>query len=86
MRPNKYGETISHGRTTRKTQGAASLPGDGQTIGALEKLVADGRTFGTIYADPPWLYDNQAEFVRWRLENLLPQTPGNNGNKVTIHL
>jgi N6-adenosine-specific RNA methylase IME4 len=26
----------------------------------LERLVAAGSRFGTIYADPPWLYDNQA--------------------------
>jgi N6-adenosine-specific RNA methylase IME4 len=29
------------------------------TTDALEKLTAAGRTFGTIYADPPWRYDNQ---------------------------
>lgn len=29
------------------------------TVGDLNKLVADGRRYGTIYADPPWSYDNQ---------------------------
>jgi N6-adenosine-specific RNA methylase IME4 len=26
----------------------------------LHDLVAEGRRFGTLYADPPWLYDNRA--------------------------
>lgn len=30
------------------------------TLADLERLVTDGRTFGTIYADPPWRYDNSA--------------------------
>ena len=29
------------------------------TILDLQALAASGQTFGTIYADPPWLYDNQ---------------------------
>ena len=29
------------------------------TVKDLDVLVASGRRFGTIYADPPWLYDNQ---------------------------
>jgi N6-adenosine-specific RNA methylase IME4 len=29
------------------------------TVESLEELIAQGRKFGTIYADPPWLYDNQ---------------------------
>lgn len=29
------------------------------TITDLDKLAATGRKFGTIYADPPWVYDNQ---------------------------
>jgi N6-adenosine-specific RNA methylase IME4 len=28
-------------------------------IADLERLIARGARFGTIYADPPWLYDNQ---------------------------
>lgn len=31
-----------------------------RTITDLNVLVASGDTFGCIYADPPWLYDNQA--------------------------
>ncbi len=33
---------------------------DGCEISDLNSLVATGRKFGTIYADPPWLYENQA--------------------------
>ncbi len=33
---------------------------DGCTVDDLAKLVDVGRTFGTIYADPPWQYGNQA--------------------------
>jgi N6-adenosine-specific RNA methylase IME4 len=29
------------------------------TTADLEQLACSGRRFGTIYADPPWLYDNQ---------------------------
>jgi hypothetical protein len=29
------------------------------TVEDLRTLVEGGRRFGTIYADPPWLYDNQ---------------------------
>ena len=29
------------------------------TIADLDRLAESGRKFGTIYADPPWLYDNQ---------------------------
>lgn len=29
------------------------------TVDDLEKLMADGRKYGTIYADPPWAYGNQ---------------------------
>jgi N6-adenosine-specific RNA methylase IME4 len=30
------------------------------TVSELQKLIDDGRRFGTIYADPPWPYGNQA--------------------------
>ncbi len=30
------------------------------TVADLHALVEQGRKFGCIYADPPWLYDNQA--------------------------
>lgn len=29
------------------------------TVDDLHRLIASGARFGTIYADPPWLYDNQ---------------------------
>jgi N6-adenosine-specific RNA methylase IME4 len=29
------------------------------SVSDLSRLAEEGRTFGTIYADPPWLYDNQ---------------------------
>lgn len=29
------------------------------TVDDLGVLISSGRAFGTIYADPPWLYDNQ---------------------------
>ncbi len=32
----------------------------GCTVDDLERLVDTGKTFGTIYADPPWQYGNQA--------------------------
>ena len=39
--------------------GVSPLSTDGCTVDDLSKLVAAGRKFGTIYSDPPWLYDNQ---------------------------
>lgn len=33
---------------------------DSCTISDLYSLIEQGKTFGTIYADPPWAYDNQA--------------------------
>ena len=42
-----------------KVQGARARI-DGCTVDNLSGLVADGRKFGAIYADPPWFYDNQA--------------------------
>lgn len=40
--------------------GAAPASSDTCTITDLHALAASGRKFGCIYADPPWLYDNQA--------------------------
>lgn len=34
--------------------------GDTCTVADLHQLVEPGKRFGCIYADPPWLYDNQA--------------------------
>jgi N6-adenosine-specific RNA methylase IME4 len=48
-------ETISKRRASVGTQ-----PSDQTcTVADLDTLVAAGMHFGTIYADPPWLYDNQ---------------------------
>jgi N6-adenosine-specific RNA methylase IME4 len=33
---------------------------DSRAISSLESLIAGGQKFGTIYADPPWSYSNQA--------------------------
>lgn len=38
---------------------AANDEPHGRYVTDLSKLVARGETFGCIYADPPWLYDNQ---------------------------
>jgi N6-adenosine-specific RNA methylase IME4 len=35
-------------------------PAGGAIIGDLHQLIADGRKFSTVYADPPWQYDNDA--------------------------
>lgn len=32
----------------------------GQVVSDLDELVRDGRRFATIYADPPWPYENEA--------------------------
>ncbi len=39
--------------------GAAPASSETCTITDLEALAASGKRFGCIYADPPWLYDNQ---------------------------
>jgi hypothetical protein len=44
----------------KKASHTAKSTLDGCTAKTLEELVGTGQTFGTIYADPPWLYDNQA--------------------------
>ncbi len=33
---------------------------NGCTVAELDSLVATGQKFGVVYADPPWLYDNQS--------------------------
>lgn len=38
---------------------AAAAPVEGRKVFDFEALVRNGEKFGTIYADPPWLYDNQ---------------------------
>ena len=49
---------VSRRRAARKIE--AQHPGDGTcTIADLFRAAQLGKKFGTIYADPPWLYDNQ---------------------------
>jgi N6-adenosine-specific RNA methylase IME4 len=46
----------------QQTVNSAVLPEDhssGRFVRDLHKLIAEGRRFSTIYADPPWKYDNQ---------------------------
>lgn len=46
----------------RKAAAAISAPTAGDqtcTVSDLSALAGSGKTFGTIYADPPWVYDNQ---------------------------
>lgn len=56
-----------HALTTRQRRRAfAALTqapdptGTNPLVTTLDPLIATGRTFGTIYADPPWQYGNQA--------------------------
>lgn len=42
----------------RRAEGARDSPTG--TVDDLDRLVSDGHRFGTIYADPPWNYDNVA--------------------------
>lgn len=44
----------------RQAQNRIGAAGDTCTTDDLATLAASGARFGTIYADPPWLYDNQA--------------------------
>lgn len=43
-----------HARILAPQAGAETV-----TLEDLDRLVVEGRRFGAIYADPPWLYDNQ---------------------------
>lgn len=46
-------------RAERDGTALSSSSASGCTIADLEALVAQDRKFGTIYADPPWRYENQ---------------------------
>lgn len=49
-----------YGKSTRKKKVVEDIVQfDGCTVAELETLVAAGKKFGAIYADPPWVYDNQ---------------------------
>lgn len=48
-------------KTTKKAEVVEHIEAfDGCTVAELDSLIAAGQRFGCIYADPPWLYDNQA--------------------------
>jgi N6-adenosine-specific RNA methylase IME4 len=59
-------ELLAAGQVARNTiLGHLKHPGNGKagegcTVADLGLLIEAGRTFGTIYADPPWQYGNQA--------------------------
>jgi N6-adenosine-specific RNA methylase IME4 len=40
--------------------GGKTTPAETCTVADLHKLVSLGKKFGTVYADPPWQYGNQA--------------------------
>lgn len=44
-------------RLVEKNNATAAAP---SAVQSLQELIADGLKFGTIYADPPWQYGNQA--------------------------
>lgn len=46
-------------RKAAEAIGASYANDDTCTVADLNRLVALGQRFGTIYADPPWRYDNQ---------------------------
>jgi len=57
--------TGSKPRSTRELQGEVNRSknplgssGEACSVANLDSLIAQRKTFGTIYADPPWMYDN----------------------------
>jgi N6-adenosine-specific RNA methylase IME4 len=48
------------GKIEQRAEAQRSEKEGGCTVQHLKDLVAAGRKFGCIYADPPWLYDNQS--------------------------
>jgi hypothetical protein len=58
LRRNLFRAEVSRRKAAQAI--GAPLPSHGTcTVADLWRLVALDRTFGCIYADPPWLYDNQ---------------------------
>lgn len=43
-----------------KSRPPAAIADDACTVADLQTLIKSGKKFGTIYADPPWAYENQA--------------------------
>jgi N6-adenosine-specific RNA methylase IME4 len=56
------GGKLSSGGLLKLAQRLAVTPAEPLegVCGSLSALVASGKRFGTIYADPPWQYDNKA--------------------------
>jgi N6-adenosine-specific RNA methylase IME4 len=52
--------TVQGLRKALADQNGTSSITDPCTVEDLRTLITKGRTFGTIYADPPWQYSNQA--------------------------
>lgn len=50
---------VSQVRNTARLLSADNPGDDTCSVADLVRLAEMGRTFGAIYADPPWLYDNQ---------------------------
>lgn len=51
---------LKHERKAKASRKKRSQPESCGIITDLNELVADGRKFGCIYADPPWSYNNKA--------------------------
>jgi len=52
---------IVHARLKEeRIQEIINTPSDTSSVDDLYRLIDAGKKFGTIYADPPWRYDNQA--------------------------
>jgi len=60
VRPSTIGIMRAADKEQRKTERHENLPEDSCRLSDLAALVNRGRKFGCIYADPPWLYDNQS--------------------------
>jgi N6-adenosine-specific RNA methylase IME4 len=61
-RPPRKSRELRAAASQRKAARAigSSMPSDETcTVDDLQALLDQGRRFGTVYADPPWLYDNQ---------------------------
>ena len=52
--------TFKFAKSLKRPPEATANDVDACTVTDLHRLVAAGAEFGTIYADPPWPYDNQA--------------------------
>lgn len=61
-RCEKEALTVEQLRTALAPQrnGATPINPDARIVNDLQKLIDAGEIFGTVYADPPWQYGNQA--------------------------